>query len=165
MRIVSNTNDLIQKTTIKTTYNLEMKNVAKYFIFPLSIAAKHLNISASYLGKFIKKNGIRKWPYRKLNFISKIIKYQENKNSAIDKFIEMREKIISEPNTKLLDLFSESELKCYSRQIKKKSVLRITRVPFTSSALITYDTPETLAKIIYDIYDQKKQKTILSKYE
>ena len=57
--------------------NFTYEELRKHFYLPLTEAAKHSGVSSTVFKKICRKNGIRKWPHRKLKSLqSKIIDLQ-----------------------------------------------------------------------------------------
>lgn len=59
--------------------DITFEDLAKYFHLPINQVAKELGICATILKKICRKNGIPRWPHRKIKSIDKRLIYlQEN---------------------------------------------------------------------------------------
>lgn len=55
------------------TGRLRMSDLAKHFHLPINAAAKELGICPTVLKKICRRNGMRRWPHRKIKSIERII--------------------------------------------------------------------------------------------
>ena len=103
-------------------YNLNFNDLAAYFHAPLTVVCKHLGIGGTELKKICRKNGIPRWPHRKLRSIDRTISHLEEKQSVspnpknkqlIQSLKESRKQILNCPK------------KCQAtNQVKKNSSLK-----------------------------------------
>ena len=54
--------------------------ITKYFDLIINDAANKIGVCTSVLKKICRKNGIKRWPYRKIKSIKKIILTEENEH-------------------------------------------------------------------------------------
>ncbi|GAA0173491.1 hypothetical protein Leryth_000722 [Lithospermum erythrorhizon] len=55
------------------TGKLELRDLATYFHLPIEVAAKEINVCPTVIKKICRRYGLGRWPYRKVNSISKKI--------------------------------------------------------------------------------------------
>lgn|SRR3990167_1705985 len=86
--------------------NICFEDLAAYFHAPLGVVSKHLGIGGTVLKKICRKNGIPRWPHRKLRSIDRTLSILEakqitNPNSKTAKTIqslkESKEQILTCP--------------------------------------------------------------------
>ncbi|KAF2070389.1 hypothetical protein CYY_008288 [Polysphondylium violaceum] len=61
-----------------TTQDINLEYLSKYFHLPINSVAKEIGICATVLKKICRKNGIPRWPHRKIKSIDKMILNLEN---------------------------------------------------------------------------------------
>lgn len=71
---------------------ISYEEMRKYFDLPLAEAASKLNVSESYLKKQCRKQGIYRWPYRKISALKRRLG-----NSADEKIQKQIENIYDNP--------------------------------------------------------------------
>lgn len=86
--------------------NFTFEDLAPYFHLPINEVAVKLNVCATILKKICRKNGIQRWPHRKIKSIDKLIATLEEKEgplseetlSEIEHLKQKRSEIIRNPN-------------------------------------------------------------------
>ena len=63
------------------TGKLKMSDLAQFFHLPINAAAKELGICPTVLKKICRRNGMRRWPHRKVHY-----KHERNKQKSIEAF-------------------------------------------------------------------------------
>ena len=94
-----------------------METLQKYYSLSLEDAAKEMNIGVTALKKMSRNHGIKRWPHRKLNSITKLIEelkqlesscgtINKPKNFALDiiSLEEKKKQLIEDPNLKYREL-------------------------------------------------------------
>eukprot|EP01132_Coremiostelium_polycephalum_P001432 gene1432-1806_t len=61
-----------------STQDIDLPFLSKYFHLPINSVAKEIGICATVLKKICRKNGIPRWPHRKIKSIDKMIANLEN---------------------------------------------------------------------------------------
>lgn len=64
-------------TDISATTTITFEQLTKYFHLPINDVAKELGICATMLKKICRKNGIPRWPHRKIKSLNKMIENLE----------------------------------------------------------------------------------------
>jgi hypothetical protein len=72
---VADNNEILSKSSKK---NVSFDMIREYFIYPIKDASKKLGISMTLIKKICRKNGIKRWPYRKLKSENDLTKFDEN---------------------------------------------------------------------------------------
>ncbi|KAL3655752.1 hypothetical protein CASFOL_000148 [Castilleja foliolosa] len=70
------------------TGNMKLRDVARYFHLPINVASKEMKICSSALKSICRKEGLSRWPYRKINSIKKMISKKKrglNSSDAIER--------------------------------------------------------------------------------
>ncbi|KAL6073855.1 RWP-RK domain-containing protein [Balamuthia mandrillaris] len=78
------------------THSIGLEELAKYFHMPINSVAKELGVCATVLKKICRRNGIPRWPHRKIKSLDKMIK---TLSAAVPKNEEDEERIKQEINT------------------------------------------------------------------
>ncbi|CAK9165908.1 unnamed protein product [Ilex paraguariensis] len=66
------------------TGKLTLKDVRQYFNLPIDDAAKKMNICPTVMKKICRRDGLLRWPYRKIKSIEKKISKKKGSLAAID---------------------------------------------------------------------------------
>lgn len=112
---MSNTLREIQINPSDSKPDLSPDNIKKYYIYPIKEAAKLLGCCTSVLKKIMRKNGIKRWPYRKIKSLNNIIAYGNPGEQALA--ISKRELLFSDPNVSYNSLISKSKLNSLNSKI------------------------------------------------
>ncbi|KAF2075265.1 hypothetical protein CYY_003441 [Polysphondylium violaceum] len=120
------------------TATIGFDQLSKFFHLPINDVAKELGICATMLKKICRRNGIPRWPHRKIKSLNKMIENLEqslqNNTSEADECI--KQEIITLKNKKTLIMKNPSILACSAQ--KRSSAL----------AHADSDAPKPVKKII-----------------
>jgi hypothetical protein len=119
-------------------HDYSLEDLSQYFHLPINDVARDLGVCATVLKKICRKNGINRWPHRKIKSVDKMIanlesvqfvsEEEKNKmNAEIDELKYKREYLLKNPNVSFKTLIAKSSLTARPQK-------------FTSS-------PSTLAKL------------------
>ena len=158
--------ETIQKNDmpIRLNMNANMKDIIPYYNYTLKEAALHLNTCDSVLKKIMRKNGIERWPHRKLRSINNIIQYEESKNNMKAKleFELIRNKIIENPNAKMSDFIPKSKLNMYNNNIRNEKNRNTMSINQMKNMVTSRELPIPQIKNVIDM-EIDSHKTPMSK--
>ena len=112
---------------------LTLENLSQYFHLPINDVAKELGICATVLKKICRKNGINRWPHRKIKSIDKMIESLEelthtNPNdlpsllSDIETLKEKREFLLKNPNVSYKSVVPKYCINACNARIQKANL-------------------------------------------
>jgi hypothetical protein len=115
---MSNSLRTIQLCTNDPKPDLSLKNIEKYYIYPIAEAAKLLGCCTSVLKKIMRKFGIKRWPYRKIKSLDKMINEGDSEEKALA--IDKKELLLGDPNINYTDLIPKSKINHFNVKISNK---------------------------------------------
>ena len=112
---------------------LTLENLSQYFHLPINDVAKELGICATVLKKICRKNGINRWPHRKIKSIDKMIESLEelthtNPNDLpslltdIQTLKEKREFLLKNPNVSYKSVVPKYCINACNARIQKANL-------------------------------------------
>nr|GME16426.1 protein RKD1-like [Ipomoea batatas] len=125
--------------------SLSLEVVSRYFHLPLAQAAKALQIGEASLKKIRCRLGIKRWPFRKLHSLEKLIKDVQcfkkfkgevEKEIIVRKLEEKRELILKNPNLELDNAIIKLRDRCSCSSYKKRkypNMINLTTSDFPES--------------------------------
>jgi len=125
--------------------NISFDELSKYFHLPINQVAKELGVCATILKKICRRNGIPRWPHRKIKSLDKMI---ANLNMNLEKDPQERDDIVRE-----IELLKSKKL-----EIMKNPDILVGKgiIPITSSASLLSDnefpTKSSPSKIVSPRY-------------
>lgn len=109
---------------------LTFEKLSHFFHLPAEEAAKQLHVCTSVLKRACRKNGIQRWPYRKVKSIDNLI-CSTTDSEKIAKLQLKREFLIKNPNTAVQDITSSPSVSKKpvgpQKTIEKKSPKRVVK--------------------------------------
>jgi len=114
--------------TMPPSKNISFDELSKYFHLPINQVAKELGVCATILKKICRRNGIPRWPHRKIKSLDKMI---ANLNMNLEKNPQERDDIVRE-----IELLKSKKL-----EIMKNPDILVGKgiIPITSSASLLSD--------------------------
>lgn len=148
-----------EEKPITIDYNM----ISRYFHLPLKAAAKELKICESKLKKICRKNGIKRWPHRKIKSINSIIEGLESSNADIEelnKYKDIRNNILQNINTPYTEFLSKSLLNSLNSQMpgnKKKLSINTQEKIDKKETIVIIDDSDIEEKIDKDDSDTEEE--------
>ncbi|GMJ13609.1 hypothetical protein HRI_005030000 [Hibiscus trionum] len=107
----------------KRTAALELDEIQKYFGFPISIAAKEMNVGLTLLKKRCRELNILRWPHRKIKSLQSLINNVKelgltNEIEMLEEHQRMLEKL---PDMELTERTKKLRQACFKANYKKRS--------------------------------------------
>ncbi|XP_016740477.1 protein RKD4 [Gossypium hirsutum] len=108
----------------KRTASLELDEIQKYFDFPISKAAKEMNVGLTLLKKRCRELNIMRWPHRKIKSLKSLIHNVKelgltNEIVMLEEHQRMLEKV---PDPELTDRTKKLRQACFKANYKKRSL-------------------------------------------
>ncbi|XP_052483445.1 protein RKD4 [Gossypium raimondii] len=108
----------------KRTASLELDEIQKYFDFPISKAAKEMNVGLTLLKKRCRELNIMRWPHRKIKSLKSLIHNVKelgltNEIVMLEEHQRMLEKV---PDLELTDRTKKLRQACFKANYKKRSL-------------------------------------------
>ncbi|TYG76837.1 hypothetical protein ES288_D03G146700v1 [Gossypium darwinii] len=108
----------------KRTASLEIDEIQKYFDFPISKAAKEMNVGLTLLKKRCRELNIMRWPHRKIKSLKSLIHNVKelgltNEIVMLEEHQRMLEKV---PDLELTDRTKKLRQACFKANYKKRSL-------------------------------------------
>ncbi|KAG4207202.1 hypothetical protein ERO13_A03G051800v2 [Gossypium hirsutum] len=109
----------------KRTASLELDEIQKYFDFPISKAAKEMNVGLTLLKKRCRELNIMRWPHRKIKSLKSLIHNVKelgltNEIVMLEEHQRMLEKV---PDLELTDRTKKLRQACFKANYKKRRSL------------------------------------------
>ncbi|KAA3456798.1 protein RKD4 [Gossypium australe] len=106
----------------KRTASLELDEIQKYFDFPISKAAKEMNVGLTLLKKRCRELNIMRWPHRKIKSLKSLIHNVKelgltNEIVMLEEHQRMLEKV---PDLELTDRTKKLRQACFKANYKKR---------------------------------------------
>jgi hypothetical protein len=107
---------------------IKLEKIKEYYHLPISVASKELETSETILKRIMRSYGVKRWPYRKLSSLKKIINcleqliletnipndkktYQEE----IDTYTKFMDLFVNDPNIPYKDVIEKNLLQKFSK--------------------------------------------------
>ncbi|KAK8656117.1 hypothetical protein V6N13_108676 [Hibiscus sabdariffa] len=108
----------------KRTCALELDEIRKYFGFPISQAAKEMNVGLTLLKKRCRELNILRWPHRKIKSLKSLINNVKelgltNEIEMLEEHQRMLEKL---PDMELTERTKKLRQACFKANYKKRSL-------------------------------------------
>ncbi|KAK8690431.1 hypothetical protein V6N13_073964 [Hibiscus sabdariffa] len=108
----------------KRTCALELDEIQKYFGFPISEAAKEMNVGLTLLKKRCRELNILRWPHRKIKSLKSLINNVKelgltNEVEMLEEHQRMLEKL---PDMELTERTKKLRQACFKANYKKRSL-------------------------------------------
>jgi len=107
--------------------NISFAELSKYFHLPINQVAKEVGVCATILKKICRKNGIPRWPHRKIKSLDKMI---ANLEMNVEKIVDDKNSFEREDMQKEIELLKEKR-----RQIINHPDILVSKVTHDSKSL------------------------------
>lgn len=157
--ILDNKLSLILCQQEENIITIDYNTISRYFHLTLKTAAEEFKMCESNFKKICRKNGIKRWPYRKITSINKIIDNFERSNAdteEINKYKDIKNKIIQNINAPYSEFLSKSELNSLNIKLsgnkKKLSINKQEKID-KKETIVIIDNSDTEEEILTTVYD------------
>merc|ERR1719355_266886 len=119
-------NNAIPTTEVKNPQEMNLQELAQYFHLPINDAASAIGVCATVLKKICRKNGIDRWPHRKIKSLETMIEALEQHlpshpelQDDVSRLREKREHLMQNPNATFKSLVSKTYTNSFNARLSK----------------------------------------------
>ena len=139
--------------------NFTLSELSYYFQYPINEAAEKLGICATVLKKICRKNGVSRWPHRKIKSIDSMIdslkdvmeKHPESVHTLgldLDDLLQKRQYLLENPNVSYKSVVSKYCINAFNAKVQKVQGVNSSSSNFTSNSPTKISLSSGISKTI-----------------